>query len=136
MDNHLDQEPKENGTSRDFQPPRHWLGPEELEESYWTNPLQQEKRSQEFFDKPVEYLEKVDKLDQAGIARRDFLTVMGASMAMASFGCARRPVHKIIPYVVKPEEITVGVPTLYASTCGECSTGCGIVAKKSRRSSY
>ena len=54
---------------------------------------------------------------------------MGASMAMATLSCARRPVHKIIPYVVKPEETMPGVPNYYASTCKECSTGCGILTK-------
>src|SRR4051794_28427561 len=118
---------KESGTheidSKSFVPPRHWIGVEELDESYWKNPEIREKRGQEFHDKPVEWLEKVDQLDKQGMARRDFLTIMGASMAMASFGCARRPVHKIIPYVVKPEEITPGVPNWYASTCQECSSG-------------
>src|SRR5690606_17312153 len=56
-----------------------------------------------------------------------FLTLMGASMAMASFACARRPVHKIIPYVVKPEEVTGGIANYYATVCPE--TGYGILAK-------
>jgi molybdopterin-containing oxidoreductase family iron-sulfur binding subunit len=72
---------------------------------------------------------KILRLDKKGVARRDFLTIMGASMAMASFACARRPVNKIIPYVVKPEEITPGVSTWYASTCPECGTNCGILVK-------
>ena len=112
-----------------FVPPRHWIGPEELEASYWNDPKIQEKRGQEFYEKPVEFVEKIDKMDKEGIVRRDFLTVMGASMAMASFACARRPVQKIIPYVVKPEEITPGVANWYASTCQECSSGCGTLVK-------
>lgn len=130
MDNHQHEEPKENNSgSQAFVPPRHWIGPEELDESYWNNPAVKEKRAQEFFEKPIEYIDKIDKLDKGGVARRDFLTVMGASMAMASFACARRPVHKIIPYVVQPEEITPGVATWYASTCKDCSTGCGVLIK-------
>jgi molybdopterin-containing oxidoreductase family iron-sulfur binding subunit len=112
-----------------FVPPRHWIGPEELQESYWKNPQVQEKRSQEFFEKPVEFIDRLDRSSQGGVARRDFLTIMGASMAMASFACARRPVHKIIPYVVKPEEITPGVANWYATTCQECAQGCGVLAK-------
>jgi molybdopterin-containing oxidoreductase family iron-sulfur binding subunit len=46
---------------------------------------------------------------------------------MAGFACARRPVHKIIPYVVKPEEITPGVSNWYASTDPE--TGYGVLVK-------
>src|SRR3954468_17269827 len=112
-----------------FTPPRHWIGLEELDPAYWSDPKVQEKRGQEFFEKPVEWLKKTDKANTQGIARRDFLTVMGASMAMATLSCARRPVHKIIPYVIKPEEITPGVPTYYASTSKDCPCGCGLLVK-------
>lgn len=117
------------GPKKEFLPPRHWLDPLELNESYWTNAAVQERRAQEFYEKPIEAIEKIDELDREGLARRDFLTVMGASIAMASLSCARRPVHQIIPYVVKPEEVTPGVPTWYASTCSECSSGCGVLVK-------
>ena len=112
-----------------FVPPRHWRGPEELDASYWTDSSNLEKRGQEFFEKPVELIAAIDRMDKAGIARRDFLTVMGASMALASAACARRPIHKIIPYVVKPEDVTPGIANHYATTCQECSAGCGVVAK-------
>jgi len=113
--------------SNSFNPPRHWLGTEELSESYWNDPKIKEKRAQEFHDKPVETIDLIERLDTKGIARRDFLTIMGASMALASFACARRPIHKIIPYVVKPEEITGGIANYYATTCPE--TGYGLLAK-------
>jgi hypothetical protein len=118
-----------DSTENTFVPPRHWVGPEELDASYWADHKIQEKRGQEFYEKPVELIAKIDSMDQGGIARRDFLTIMGASMALATTACARRPVHKIIPYVVKPEEITLGVSNYYATTCQECSTGCGVVTK-------
>ena len=117
----------ELNTNGGFTPPRHWLGAEELTASYWSDPATKEKRAQEFYDKPVETIELIEKLDTKGIKRRDFLTLMGASMAMASFACARRPVHKIIPYVIKPEEITGGIANYYATTCPE--TGYGLLAK-------
>ncbi|MBC7385325.1 MAG: 4Fe-4S dicluster domain-containing protein [Cryobacterium sp.] len=110
-----------------FIPPRHWLGAEELSPTYWNDPKIKERRAQEFYDKPVETIDLIDKIDTKGIKRRDFLTLMGASMAMASFACARRPVHKIIPYVVKPEEITGGIANYYATVCPE--TGYGLLAK-------
>src|SRR3989338_7141096 len=87
----------------EFVPPRHWTDPEELTPEYWSDPKALERRVQEFHDKPIETLELIEKLDTKGLARREFLTVMGASMAMASAACMRKPVHKIIPYVVKPE---------------------------------
>jgi molybdopterin-containing oxidoreductase family iron-sulfur binding subunit len=117
----------EKQTETDFTPPRHWLGPEELNPGYWSDPATLERRGQEFHDKPIETLSLIEKLDTKGVARRDFLTLMGASMAMASFACARRPVHKIIPYVVKPEEIVPGVANWYAST--DPATGEGLLVK-------
>ncbi|CAM6053624.1 unnamed protein product [Sphagnum tenellum] len=123
------QPPMASSSGEGFVPPRHWLGPEELDATYWANAKTQEKRGQEFFEKPVEFIDKLDRTSEGGMARRSFLTVMGASMAMAGFACARRPVHKIIPYVIKPEEITPGVANYYASTCNECSSSCGIIVK-------
>ncbi|MBL7713847.1 MAG: Fe-S-cluster-containing hydrogenase [Bdellovibrionales bacterium] len=113
--------------NQNFETPRHWIGPDELDSSYWSDPAVREKRSQEFHDKPIETLEMIERLDEKGLARRDFLSIMGASMAMASFACARRPVHKIIPYVVQPEEIIPGVANYYAST--EPESGYGILVK-------
>jgi molybdopterin-containing oxidoreductase family iron-sulfur binding subunit len=107
------------------QQPRQWQSIEELD---WSEKQLQEKRDEEFSEKPIDWLNKI-KDDTTGFARREFLTVMGASMAMASLSCARRPVHKIIPYVIKPEEITPGVATYYASTSKECPCRCGLLVK-------
>ena len=113
--------------SSGFVPPRHWVGVEELSSNYWNDAETQTRRGQEFHDKPVETISMIERMDSQGIARRDFLTIMGASMAMATLSCARRPVHKIIPYVIAPEEIVPGVANMYATTCPE--TGYGILAK-------
>jgi len=51
-----------------------------------------------------------------GTARRDFLKLMGASLALTTFGCVRRPAQKIIPYAKKPPEITHGIANYYASS--------------------
>ena len=62
-----------------------------------------------------------------GLKRRDFLKVVGAGGAGATVtGCSTGEIERLIPYVVPPEEITPGVATWYASTCGECASGCGI----------
>ncbi len=62
-----------------------------------------------------------------GFERRDFLKVVGAGGAGAAVaGCDTGRIERLIPYVVPPEEITPGVATWYASTCGECAAGCGI----------
>ncbi len=112
-----------------FEKPRHWVSVEELKPEYWADGEAQARHSQEFFDKPIETLEKIEAMDRAGVSRRDFLTVMGASMAMASFACARRPVNKIIPYVVQPQEMTPGNPLYFSSTCRECANACGLIVK-------
>ncbi len=119
----------EQNETQTFTPPRHWRGPEELEASYWADEAAREKRAQEFFDKPVETIDMIDRIDKAGVARREFLTIMGASMAMAGMSCARRPVHKIIPYVVKPAEITPGVANWYASSYVEGGEVMGLLVK-------
>src|SRR5258705_8148547 len=62
----------------------------------------------------------------AELDRREFLKLVGTSAgAAAAAGCSDLP-EKLIPYVVQPEEITPGLPVIYASTCQECSAGCGL----------
>jgi molybdopterin-containing oxidoreductase family iron-sulfur binding subunit len=60
--------------------------------------------------------------------RRRFLTVLGASGggALALSGCSTDRVEKLIPYLVQAEDQVPGVSTWYASSCTECSTGCGL----------
>jgi MoCo/4Fe-4S cofactor protein with predicted Tat translocation signal len=63
--------------------------------------------------------------------RRSFLKAAGfaAAVAAAGAGCSRAPVEKAIPYLIQPEEIVPGVSYFYASTCGGCATGCGVLVK-------
>jgi MoCo/4Fe-4S cofactor protein with predicted Tat translocation signal len=52
--------------------------------------------------------------DPAG--RRDFLKLMGASLALAGVSaCTRQPPQKIVPYVRQPEEVIPGRPLFYAT---------------------
>ena len=48
--------------------------------------------------------------------RRTFLTLMGASVALAGLTSCRRPEEDIVPYVSKPEEITLGNELQYATS--------------------
>lgn len=50
-----------------------------------------------------------------GSSRRDFLRVMGASMALAGLAACRRPVEQVLPYARQPEEIVPGEPLYYAT---------------------
>ncbi|HRQ09466.1 MAG TPA: TAT-variant-translocated molybdopterin oxidoreductase, partial [Trueperaceae bacterium] len=52
------------------------------------------------------------------LERRDFLKLLGASMALAGLSaCARPPLahEKIVPYVKQPEQITPGRPLFFAT---------------------
>ena len=50
------------------------------------------------------------------VARRTFLKLMGASLALAGVGaCTRQPSEAIVPYVRAPEEIIPGRPLFYAT---------------------
>ncbi len=62
--------------------------------------------------------------------RRDFLKYFGFSIsAVALAACNTTPVKNAIPYIVKPENITPGIPNWYATTCGACASGCSILVK-------
>src|SRR2546428_713374 len=61
--------------------------------------------------------------------RRDFLKLIGLGVAGATTGCASRPADRLIPYLIAPNDILPGVPYWYASTCRDCSAGCGILVK-------
>jgi molybdopterin-containing oxidoreductase family iron-sulfur binding subunit len=63
---------------------------------------------------------------QDPVSRRNFLKVMGASLALAGIsGCVIQPPEKAIPYVTQPEEYTPGKPDYYATsmTLGGIATG-------------
>tara|TARA_B100000809_G_scaffold22902_1_gene20083 strand:+ start:50083 stop:53151 length:3069 start_codon:yes stop_codon:yes gene_type:complete len=66
-----------------------------------------------------EFLGDKETLEDSSTSRRDFLKYAGFSTAAASLAACEGPVRKAIPYVVKPEEITPGVPNHYASTIAD-----------------
>jgi len=62
--------------------------------------------------------------------RRTFLRLAGFTFAGGLLaGCEQGKIEKAIPYLIKPEEITPGVAAWYASTCGGCEAGCGVLVK-------
>ncbi len=49
--------------------------------------------------------------------RRDFLKTLGFGIGAVSLAaCQKVPVHKSIPYLIKPEEVTIGVSNYYVSS--------------------
>lgn len=105
---------------------RYWKGVEELN----NDPEFVRLRDNEFFEHlPLdEALQKRADSDSS-TSRRDFLKFVGFSVAAASLAACDAPVKKAIPYVVKPEEVTLGIPNYYASTYANGSDYCSILVK-------
>ena len=94
---------------------RYWRGLEEREQAL--------DGAAEFPENPLQQIE-------AAHSRRGFLKAAGFTFAGAALtGCSRAPVEQAVPYVVQPEDSVAGRPAYYASTCGACPAGCGILAK-------
>ena len=80
------------------------------------------------FAKGVSEAPDVSKL--SALSRRKFLGLLGASAALAAAGCSNyRDKGEVIPYNKKPEEVILGIPNYYASTCTGCNSACGILIK-------
>jgi MoCo/4Fe-4S cofactor protein with predicted Tat translocation signal len=92
---------------------KYWKGLEELN----SEPEFVEKNKHEFAEPiPIE-----EVLSGAGLMaktpRRDFLKALGFGVgAVTLAACQKVPVHKSIPYLIKPEEVTPGVANYYVST--------------------
>ena len=66
------------------------------------------------------------------VSRRRFLTIMGASLALAgAAGCNLRPAsqRKILPYTTQPDEVTPGVPIFFATAAPLGGYGSGILVR-------
>ena len=60
------------------------------------------------------------------VGRREFLKLMGASLALAGLtACRSQPSDKIVPYARAPEEVIPGKPLFFATavTLGGCAVG-------------
>lgn len=64
------------------------------------------------------------------LGRRDFIKLMGASLALAGFSaCTKQPTEKIIPYVTLPEDMVLGNPVEYATAIALGGFGIGVLAE-------
>ncbi|HUO84932.1 MAG TPA: TAT-variant-translocated molybdopterin oxidoreductase, partial [Thermoanaerobaculia bacterium] len=67
---------------------------------------------------------------ESAVDRRDFLKVMGASIAFAGLtGCDRPPPEKIVPYVRAPEEFIPGKPLQYATAMNVGASVIGLLVE-------
>ena len=63
-------------------------------------------------------------------SRRSFLKLAGFSAVLATvLNSCEKPIHKAIPYLIKPEEITPGTSTYYASTFFDGEEYCSVLVK-------
>ena len=83
-----------------------WQGLEE----YMDSPAFRAGMADEFPEDAAEWTDPV--------SRRNFLTVMGAGLALAgAAGCNPRPAprRQIVPYTIQPDQITPGIPLYFAT---------------------
>src|SRR5215471_3251100 len=66
----------------------------------------------------------------AEATRRDFLALMGFSLAAAGLAGCRAPVQNAIPLLVGSDDIVPGVANFYATTCGGCASSCSLLVKQ------
>ncbi len=109
----------------------------EITKKYWksldelNNTAHFEKSKNEEFPREMsteEFLSD-DDISNSSSNRRDFLKFLGFSIAAATVAACEAPVIKAIPYVNKPENVTPGMPTWYASTYYDGATYASILVK-------
>jgi molybdopterin-containing oxidoreductase family iron-sulfur binding subunit len=62
--------------------------------------------------------------------RRDFLALMGFSLAAAGLAGCRGPVQNAIPLLAGADDIIPGVANFYATTCRGCASSCSLLVKQ------
>ena len=105
---------------------KYWKGVEELRNDAEFVRL----KNNEFFEHiPVDEVIGRKAESAEATPRRDFLKFLGFGMAAATLAACEAPVKKALPYVVKPEEITPGIPNYYASTFSDGHDYASILVK-------
>ena len=105
---------------------KYWKGIDELKQT----PEFIKHKDQEFPNQQsVEDFLADENLAESSTARRDFLKFLGFSVAAATLAACEAPVTKVVPYAVKPENVTPGMPTWYASTYYDGSSYASVMVK-------
>jgi len=100
---------------------------------YWRNledlastPEFEELMEREFPRQAIGWSEDEDSVE----GRRNFLKMMGASLALAGLtACTRQPTEHIAPYVRQPEELVPGRPLFYATATTLNGVATGVLAE-------
>jgi MoCo/4Fe-4S cofactor protein with predicted Tat translocation signal len=98
------------------------------QQTYWRslNELANNEEYRKFVDR--EFPENATELKD-GFSRRNFLTIMGASIALAGFAACRKPVQKIVPQSAMPEYMVEGRPVYYATSIPFAGYTTGLVVE-------
>ena len=73
------------------------------------------------------FLKQSDHNEDNGLSRRNFLSLIAASVALAGLEGCKKPVQKIIPYVEAEIGTIPGIPKYYASTIPWKNNALGVV---------
>ena len=105
---------------------RYWKGVEELQ----NDPEFARLKNNEFYEHlPLDSMIGKKAEDVSTTPRRDFLKFLGFSVAAASLAACETPVQKTIPYLIRPDQITPGIPNWYASTYFDGYDYCSVLVK-------
>ena len=107
---------KDNNSSENNQQNNYWLSLDEKRGEI--------EESGEFQSSPLK-----DEGPESETDRRDFMKLMGAASALATTGCIRRPIQKLVPYKERPPEVTLGKVNLYASSYTNQGDGGAVVVR-------
>src|SRR5687767_9246767 len=95
---------------------------------YWRS-LEELSRSEVFEEfMHNEFPQQAVALDK-GVGRRDFVKLMGASVALAGMTGCRQPAEMIVPYVNQPENLIPGKPLFFATAMTHGGYATGILAE-------
>jgi MoCo/4Fe-4S cofactor protein with predicted Tat translocation signal len=77
-----------------------------------------------------EFPQGASVLEFDAVSRRTFLSLMGASLALAGVtGCSRQPIETIVSYAKAPEMFIPGKPVYFATTMPTGGYGLGLLAE-------
>ena len=105
---------------------KYWKGLEDLNNEPSFIKASQNEFAEEI---PLDKFLSNDALEETSTPRRDFLKFLGFSVTAASLAACQAPVNRVIPYVIKPEEITVGISNWYATAYYDGRDFCNILVK-------
>jgi molybdopterin-containing oxidoreductase family iron-sulfur binding subunit len=92
-----------------------------------STPAFKELLEREFPQQAIGWSEEEDSVE----GRRNFLKLMGASLALAGLAaCTRQPTEHIMPYIRQPEELIPGRPLFFATAMTLSGVANGVLAER------